>query len=95
MGGITVTGSGIERVVSGTVYVQHNLAHVTSATSFDNVAYGNIACCYPSSGSVTTTFSAGPDKSKTETLSFTAICGEATLTRANGSTEVITLDQCL
>jgi len=95
MGGITVTGSGIERVVSGTVYVQHNLAHVTSATSFDNVAYGNIACCYPSSGSVTTTFSAGPDKSKTETLSFTALCGEATLTRANGSTEVITLDQCL
>jgi hypothetical protein len=94
-GGINVTGSGPGRVVTGTVYVQHNLAHVTSATTFNDVSYGNTACCYPSSGSVSTTFSKGPDLTKTESLTFTAICGEAVLTKPDGSTAAVMLDQCL
>ena len=94
-GGITVTGSGPGRVVTGTIYVQHNLANVTSATTFNDVAYGDNACCYPSGGSVSTTFSKGPDLTRTESLTFTAICGEAVLTKPNGSTVNITLDQCL
>ena len=92
---IIVTGSGPGRVVTGSVYVQHNLAHVTSLTTFNDVAYGDTACCYPTSGSVTTTFSKGPDQTKTETLAFGASCGDATLTRANGTMASITLDQCL
>ena len=93
--GINVTGSGPGRVVTGSVYVQHNLAHVSSLTTFDNVAYSDTACCYPTSGSVTTTFSKGPDQTRTETLAFGATCGDATLTRANGTTASITLNQCL
>lgn len=93
--GITVTGSGTGRVVSGAVYVQHNLAHVTSATTFNNVAFADGACCYPTTGSVTTTFSKGPDQSKTETLTFNSTCGEVTLTKPNGTTVDLTLDQCL
>jgi len=94
-GGVTVTGSGAGRVVTGTVYVQHNLAHVTSATTFNNVAYADGACCYPTSGSVTTTFSKGPDKTKTETLTFNSVCGDVTLTKPNGETVDLPLDQCL
>jgi hypothetical protein len=93
--GITVAGAGPGRVVTGTVFVQHNLAHVTSTTTFNDVAYTDGACCYPTSGSLTTTFSKGPDQSRTETLTFGAVCGDATLTRANGRVASITLDQCL
>ncbi len=42
-GGITVTGTGADRVASGTVTVQHNLAKFTTTTTFDNVAYGDPA----------------------------------------------------
>lgn len=94
-GGLAVTGRGAARVVTGTVYVQHNLAHVTSATTFNDVGYGDTACCYPTRGSVTTTFSKGPDLNRTETLAFTAACGEASLTRADGTTVALTLEECL
>ncbi|MGD0837605.1 MAG: hypothetical protein ABSB49_13265 [Polyangia bacterium] len=93
--GISVVGAGADRVVTGTVYVQHNLVHATSATVFDNVVYGDTACCYPTGGSVTTTFLAGLDQGKSETLRFTLLCGEATLTRTNGATAALTLSQCL
>jgi len=94
-GGINVTGSGGVRVVNGSIIVQHNLAHYTSTTTFDAVAYGDTACCYPTGGSVTTTFSSGPNRNKTESLVFTAVCGEATLTKPDGTSESLTLEQCL
>ncbi len=94
-GGINVTGSGSGRVVTGAVTVQHNLAHYTSTTTFNNVAYGDTACCYPTDGSVTTIYSSGPNLNKTETLTFTALCGEATLTKPDGSNDSVTLDECL
>ena len=93
--GIGVLGRGEGRVVNGTVVVQHNLARVTSTTTFAQVAYADNACCYPSSGNITTTFSAGPDKNKTESLAFTGVCGEVVLTKPDGSTRSVTLDQCL
>lgn len=95
LGGLNVTGTGPGRVVTGSVIVQHNLAHYTSTTAFNDVAYGSTACCYPTSGSVTTTFSSGPNRSKTETLSFTTVCGEGSLTKPDGATESLTLEQCL
>jgi hypothetical protein len=92
---ITVTGSGATRVVSGSVTVQHNLALYTASATFNNVGYSEPGCCFPTSGSVTTTFSKGPDSGKTETLSFSAICGDATLTTASGTTSQIELEHCL
>ncbi len=94
--GITVTGSGANRVASGTITVQHNLAKYTSTTTFNNVAFGDTNCCFPTGGTVSTTFEDGPNMSKTETLSFTgAACGEATLTAADGTTSTVTLQHCL
>ena len=95
--GITVAISGTSRVVSGTVIVQHNLAMFTSMTKFNSVEYGDTNCCFPSSGSVTTTFSKGPHQGKTETLAFgtTLGCGEATLTKTDGAKVPFTLKHCI
>ncbi|HEV3192847.1 MAG TPA: hypothetical protein VGY54_20215, partial [Polyangiaceae bacterium] len=95
-GGITVTGEGATRVVSGTITVQHNIAKFTSTSTFNNVGFGDTACCYPTSGTVTTTFDDGPDAKKTESLSFSAAaCGEAMLTRKDGSIVPLTLKHCI
>jgi len=94
-GGLTVSGSGGSRVVNGTVIVEHNIIKVTSTTTFSSVAYGDPVCCFPTSGTVSTTFSKGPDVGKTESVTFSAICGEATLTRANGKSEALTFQHCL
>lgn len=95
-GGITVTGEGVGRVASGTVTVQHNLAKFTTTSTFSAVGFGDAACCFPTAGTVTTTYSDGPNASKTESLSFSsAACGEATLTKVDGSTAPVTLQHCI
>jgi hypothetical protein len=94
-GGVTVTGTGRSRVVSGSVTVQHNLLKYTATATFDAVAYGEVGCCFPTSGSVSTTFSKGANTGKTETLTFSPICGEATLKTASGATETLILQHCL
>jgi hypothetical protein len=93
--GLTVTGSGPTRIVDGTVTVEHNLLKYTSTTTFSSVGYTEPGCCFPTNGSVSTTFSKGADVGKTESLSFSNICGEATLTTADGATVPITLEHCL
>lgn len=96
-GGITVTVTGTTRVVTGTVIVQHNLAKFTSTTTFNTVAYNDSNCCFPTDGNVTTTFSKGPHQGKTESLAFgTGVgCGEATLTKTDGSQVAFTLEHCI
>lgn len=94
-GGITVTGTGTSRVANGTVTVQHNILRFTSTTTFTDVGYTEPGCCFPTTGSVATTFENGTNVGKTESLSFSPLCGEATLTNANGTTEALTLQHCL
>lgn len=93
--GITVTGHGAGRIVTGSVTVQHNILKYTATATFDSVGYAAPGCCFPTSGSVTTTFSDGPNTGKTETLTFSPICGEGTLTTVSGATEALTLEHCL
>jgi hypothetical protein len=93
-GPITVAATAAGRVVNGSVTVQ-NLARETAVTTFDNVTYDRPACCFPSGGTVSTAFTAGSLAGKTETLTFGAVCGDATLTRTDGSTEAIVLAHCL
>ncbi len=93
--GVTVTGHGAGRIVSGAVTVQHNLAKYTATATFDSVGYAEPGCCFPTSGSVSTTFNDGPNKGKTESLTFSPICGEATLTTTSGTSEPLTLQHCL
>jgi hypothetical protein len=93
--GVTVTGTGTNRVVNGTVTTQHNILKYTATTTFNNVGYGQIGCCFPTTGSVSTTFSTGTNLGKTETLTFSSVCGEATVTLPNGKTIGWTLQHCL
>jgi hypothetical protein len=92
---LTVTGVDTGRMVSGTVTTQHNILHYTATTTFNNVSFGDAGCCFPTSGSVSTAFSSGTNKGKTETLTFTAVCGEATVTLPDGKTIPWTLLHCL
>jgi hypothetical protein len=94
-GGLTVTGTGTARVVDGVVTVQHNILMYTATSTFNSVAYGDSTCCFPTGGSVTTTFANGINKGRTETLVFSPACGEATLTPASGIPENLTLAHCL
>jgi hypothetical protein len=94
-GGLQVSGAGENRVVSGSVTVQHNLLRYTATASFNSVGYGEIGCCFPTTGSVTTTFDSGANAGKSESLSFSSVCGEATLTTINGKSIPITLQHCL
>jgi hypothetical protein len=94
-GGLSVTGSGVGRVVNGSITVQHNIIHVTSTTTFSSVEYGEPLCCFPTGGSVSTTFSKGSDVGKTESIAFSGVCGEATLTKADGASVALTFVHCL
>ena len=97
-GGVTVVINGTDRVVTGTVVVQHNLAKFTSTTTFNSVEYNDETCCFPTGGSVTTTFSEGPYQGKTESLTFGgtgATCGDSTLTKTDGTKEAFTLKHCI
>ena len=94
-GGLTVTGAGADRVVSGTVIVEHNLIKAVSTTTFSSVGYAEPLCCFPTTGSVSTTFSKGSSVGKTESIAFSSVCGEATLTEANGTTVSLTFQHCL
>jgi hypothetical protein len=92
--GLTVTGAGASRTVSGTVTVQHNLLKYVSTTTFTNVTYGAPGCCFPTAGSITTNYSKG-DVGRTEKLAFGGGCGETLLTDATGATVPLTLIHCL
>ena len=94
--GIAVTGAGASRTVTGSVTVQHNLLKYVSVTTFEDAGYGEPTCCFPTTGSVATTYTNGEGEvGKTEKLVFSTACGEATLTDTKGNTAALTLEQCL
>jgi hypothetical protein len=93
---LVVTGNGATRtLVSGVVVVQHNKVGFTTTSTFNGPLTYEIGCCFPTSGSVTTKFSGGPDDGLSEKLTFSSTCGDATLTYPNGSTASHPLVQCL
>ncbi len=93
-GPLTFTVSGGVRTLSGSVTVQHNLAHYTAVSTFAGVGYGQPGCCFPTTGSISTAYQEGPLKGVTETLTFSGVCGEATLDDG-GTTTPLTLMHCL
>jgi hypothetical protein len=93
--GLTVSGAGAARTVNGALTVQHNILQYTAVATFSNVGYGDVDCCFPTTGTVTSTFSNGPNQGKNETLSFSSVCGEATLATATGGSVALTLQHCL
>ena len=92
---VAISGTGVNetRTVNGTVTVQHNLAHYIGSAVFTNVVHSH-GCCYPTGGSITTTFTGGKDDGLSETLNFSSTCGSATLTNVSGTESSITLSHC-
>ncbi len=100
-GSLSVSESSGTRTVTGSVKVYHNLLRVVG-TSVINVTHQD-GCCFPISGTISTTFSQGNNVQptaagrlalgKTETLSITG-CGTASLTSYDGSTANVVLDRC-
>jgi hypothetical protein len=89
---VVVTGLGNNRVISsGQVVVYHNLARITTTTTINGPLHHELGCAYPIDGSVTTTISGGPNNGKTETVTFTSICGIATVTNPNGTKSTVAL----
>jgi hypothetical protein len=90
-------GVGASKVLtSGTVILQHNLAKFTSSSVVQSpLVFSNVNCCFPTSGSVETTFHGGPYDGKTETIEFSSDCGEATLVNSAGVSSSVTLSDCL
>jgi hypothetical protein len=83
------------KILSGTVRVQHNLAQVTSVTTIQSPLTHSAGCCYPTGGSVSTTFSGGKMDGKTETMEFTSKCGEVQFTDVTSKQTGLTLHHCL
>lgn len=64
--------SGSYTVASGTVTILHNRASISVANTFTNVTYPTDgSCCYPTSGTITTTIGTGTPIVTT----FTSTCG--------------------
>ena len=92
---LTVTiasGRTTTHTVSGNLYLQHNLMKMTATAAFSSVVHTvGGGCCFPTSGSVTTTFSGGVNDGLSETMTFSsatctaATLGEVAFTNINGT----------
>lgn len=99
---ITLSGSGssLTQTVNGTLHLQHNLIKITGSAEFNDVVF-EVGCCYPVSGTVTTTFTGGPNNGKQESMTFSdATCsldtmGQVEFTGVNGATNTYQLTHCL
>ena len=104
-GTLTVSegSSATSRTLNGTITIYHNLLQVIGTSTFTSVAHSD-GCCTPTSGTITTTFSAGANVApatakglamvgKTETLKITA-CGAGTLTATDGTVTTVAMNNC-
>jgi hypothetical protein len=96
--GLSITGAraSSNRTVNGQITLYHNVALYRAISTFSNVVWGSSICCYPTSGTITSTITGSVTGSTS--LSFlpgTNTCGQATFTDTSGTQSTITLIQCL
>ncbi|MCB0368156.1 MAG: hypothetical protein KDD45_01645, partial [Bdellovibrionales bacterium] len=80
---LTVTGalknasnySSTNRSMSGTVTLHHNLAKYSAVNTFNTVVWSDSTCCYPTSGSISTTYSGTNKPADSSSLTFSSSCG--------------------
>lgn len=85
------TRGGGDRTLSGTSTVWHEILEYKAVNTFTSVVWGDSACCYPTSGSISSVLTGSITKSTT--LTFTSTCGEATFNDGTDDSTV-TLKQC-
>lgn len=104
---VAITSSGGTNnihTVSGKLFMQHNLASMTATATFSGVLHtigGSSACCFPTSGTIVTSFTGGLNVGLQETMTFTsATCASSTpglvqFIDVNGNSSTKTLTHCL
>lgn len=99
---LTLTGARKtnNRIATGTITTFHQLAKYKSIHTFNSVTWGSSACCYPTSGTITTAYSSlfVPGFIKNQTLldfsPSATTCGAANFTDENGGLTAVTLSEC-
>lgn len=92
---LTVTGlrsTSNRAITGGTMKVYHQLLRYTAAISFSGVQWTSSTCCYPTTGSISTTLSGS--LTGTTSMTFTSACGSSTYVDNAGSSSTVTLNQC-
>lgn len=92
---ILMTGTRAARnrqINAGTIRIYDNENEYIGHITFSAVKWGNSSCCYPTAGSLITSYEGS--KTGTSTLQFTSTCGKAKYQDENGSTKDIELIQC-
>ncbi len=92
--GLTVTGNRAAgtRTVNGSSVLYHNLAQYKATHTFSNVSWTTSSCCYPTSGTLSTTLTG--TRSGTVGMTFTSSCGQAQFMDTNSTVSTVTLTQC-
>jgi hypothetical protein len=81
---LVVNGVGANRALaSGTLRMQNNSNQYLATTVFNGPLSFTAGCCFPVSGSATTTFSGGPYDNQVETIKYGPTCGNATVIPPN------------
>jgi hypothetical protein len=100
-GDLNISDSGSSQIISGNIQVYHNVLQVIGTSQFTDVVHED-GCCFPVSGTIKTTFSAGTVAptalgslavGKSETLTITG-CGTGTLVGYDGTTTSVALTRC-
>ncbi len=102
---LTITGTQLNRlynglgsaprIINGTVLVYHTMSEYLATNLFSSVAWGDESCCYPTSGTISTSFVGKNIPTNSSTLTFTSECGLANLSSSNNTTnEPIKLKSC-
>jgi hypothetical protein len=79
--GITVTNSGSDRVLNGTMYIMHNRKSLKITKTMTNVTFSS-SCQFPKSG--TTTFSWTEEgAAQSVSVTWSSTCGEASIDGTN------------
>ena len=95
LAGLSVSGTraGANRVITGNLTLWHNLLQYKAVHTFNSVTWGTAACCYPTSGSITSVLT-GTGRAGNVSLTFSATCGQATFVDTNAASSTINLTQC-
>ena len=81
------------KISKGTVIVDHNIAKFTASMAFSDVTYTN-DCCYPISGTITTTLTGSRTGTVTLTFSSTT-CGQVFMSSSKEASATITMKSCV
>ena len=79
------------RIHNGNITVTHNLAGFTGSHTFNEVRW-ETSCCYPSSGSIDVELTGSRERS--ETLTFSEVCGLVVASDEEGNEREIKLRNC-